>query len=159
MLDRLLTLFETPADTPGSEDDREERVRLATSVVLLEAARIDEDFSEQEKEHILDQLRRRYSLSEADAVELMEASHASRKESADLWRYTNQINQHCDNIEKLEIVEEAWRVVVADGGIHGKETHFMRQLGKLLNLNHRQVIDAKMRVLGEVRGEDAEDPT
>lgn len=155
MLDRLKSLFTVEEVTP-TRVTIEERVRLATCVVLLEAARIDEEFSDEERVRILARLRERYSLDESDARELLAASRESRDSSVDLWHFTNQINEFCDNAEKLEIVEEAWRVVVADGGIHGNESHFMRQLGTLLNLTHRHVIDAKVKVLAEVRGESSD---
>lgn len=152
MLERLKKLLE-PEQQPQPDDGRD-RLKIATCVVLLEVARIDEEFTDDEKQRILDILRERYSLSDDDARELLEASTRSRDESVDLWHFTNQINQLCSNDDKIQIVEEVWRVVVADGGIHGHESHFMRQLASLLNLTHPQLIDAKVKILGEVTGEN-----
>ena len=151
MFDRFKELF-SAEEVEALPVDPEERVRIATCVVLLEVARVDEDFSEDERRRILDILRKRYALSDDDALELMQASTESRGASVDLWSFTNQLNQHCSTEEKIQVVEEVWRVVVADGGIHGHESHFMRQLGKLLNLPPRDIIDAKVKVLNEARG-------
>ena len=151
MFENIKDLFAQEEQQPEPVDHRE-RVKLATCVLLLEVARIDEEYSEDERDHILKTLRDRYSLSDADARELLEVSTQSREQSVDLWQFTHQINKLCPEKEKIEIVEEVWRVVVADGGIHGNESHFMRQLGRLLNLTRHQIIDAKVKILEEVRG-------
>lgn len=150
MFKNLKDLF-PPQEEPQPADHRE-RVKIATCILMLEAARIDEDFADEERDQILVTLSNRYDLSEAEALELLDLSKKSRAESVDVWQFTNQINKACSLKEKIEIVEEVWRVVVADEGIHGNESHFMRQLGRLLNLTSPQVIDAKVKVLDEVRG-------
>ncbi len=149
MFKNLQDLFEQPEEEQPV--DNRERVKIATCILMLEVARIDEEFADAERDQILTTLRDRYSLSEADALELFEVSKQSREQSVDFWQFTNQLNQLCRLEEKIEIVEEVWRVVVADEGIHGNESHFMRQLGRLLNLTSRQVIDAKVKILEEAR--------
>jgi len=149
MLERLKKFLDDPETAPPV--DPAERVRLATCVVLLEVAAIDQEFSDEERSRIVAALRKRYGLSTEEASALMENSTESRAASSDLWKFTNQINEHCSHPEKIEIVEEAWRVVVADGGIHGHESHFMRTLQKLLNLTHPELIEAKVKVLEEER--------
>ena len=149
MFENLKDLFEEPEEEQPV--DNRERVKIATCILMLEVARIDEEFADAERDQILTTLRDRYSLSEADALELFEASKQSREQSVDFWQFTNQLNQLCRVEEKIEIVEEVWRVVVADEGIHGNESHFMRQLGRLLNLTSHQVIDAKVKILEEAR--------
>ena len=151
MFKNLQNLFAQEEKQPEALD-RGERVKIATCVLMLEVARIDEEFSDDERDRILTTLCERYALSDAEAQELMQLSTESREQSVDLWRFTHEINKLCKEAEKIEIVEEVWRVVVADGGIHGNETHFMRQLATLLSLTRHQIIDAKVKILDEVRG-------
>lgn len=153
MFKNLKDLF-APQEQPPETIDHAERVKIATCVLMLEVARIDEEFSDDERDHILITLRERYALSDTDAEELMQVSTESRDQSVDVWRFTRQINDLCKEAEKIVIVEEVWRVVVADGGIHGNETRFMRQLGSLLNLARHQIIDAKVKILEEARRAD-----
>lgn len=133
----------------------EERLRVATCVVLLEAAEIDDEFTPDERTHIVEILQQRYDLSEEDAHELVDASTHARRASVDLWQFTNTINQACSKEEKVRIVEEAWHIILADGAIAGHEAHFARQLAKLFNLPHHKMIEAKVRVLEEIRKTDA----
>lgn len=152
MFRKFTEIFDREEAVEPTQNDRQERIRVATCVLMLEVAKIDEEFSDDERDRILAILRERYALSDSDATELMDISQSSRSESVDVWKFTHQLNELCDEAEKLQIVEEIWRVVVADGGIHGHESHFMRQLVNLLNLARPQVMDAKTKVLEEERG-------
>jgi len=129
-----------------------ERLHIATCVLLVEIACADDEFSSEERNHIVDTLRERFSLSKHDAEELVQVSKDKRAESADLWKFTHQVNEACTRQEKEQIIEEIWRVVYADSDLNAHEDYLVHKLGKLLNLRHSQLIDAKMKVLDEVRG-------
>lgn len=154
MLGRLRELFAVERGPGAAREavDEGERVRVATCVILLEVARVDEEFSSEEKDHILHALRERFSLSEDEAQELIDASSESRRESVDLWSFTHRINEACGVEEKVHIIEEVWRVIYADGTLDGHEDYLAHKLAKLLNLTHPQLIEAKVKVLDETRG-------
>ena len=152
MLARIREIFIGATTAEETEQSHEERVQVATCVLMLEAATADSEYSEEESVHMLQTLRTRYRLSKDDAEELMEVARQRRDDSFDLWQFTNQININCTIDEKLEIVEEIWRVVYADGRLDGHEDYLMHKFRKLLNLTHKQLINAKMTVLDEVRG-------
>ncbi len=128
------------------------RDALATCVVLLEAARIDDAFSDEERRHILDVVRVRFELDEEEAEELLREATDARKESTDLWRFTRAINEAYTPDEKIRIIEEVWRIFYSDGTLDRHEDHLAHKLRALLNLNHPQLIQAKVRVLDEIRG-------
>ena len=155
MLNRLKDLFkiEAPGETKGVQNEAE-RLRIATCVILLEVARIDEEFAVEERDHILETLSSRFALSEEDAHELMEEATRTRDDSVDLWQFTHTINKACTKEEKIHIMEEIWRVIAADGAIDGHEDYIAHKLAELLNLNHPQLIEAKVKVFDEIRGKD-----
>jgi uncharacterized tellurite resistance protein B-like protein len=156
MLGRIREIFNSSSATAEeTEQSHEERVRVATCVLMLEAATADSEYSEEESASVMQTLRSRYKLSKDDAEELMDVARQRRDDSFDLWQFTNQININCTIGDKLEIVEEIWRVVYADGKLDGHEDYLMHQFRKLLNLTHKQLIDAKMKVLDESRGSAA----
>jgi uncharacterized tellurite resistance protein B-like protein len=151
MLARIREIFVSSATVEESPETAEERKLIAACVLMLEAATADSEYSEEESVHVLQTLRTRYRLSQDDAEELMDVARKRREDSFDLWQFTNQININCGIDEKLEIVEELWRVVYADGKLDGHEDYLMHKFRKLLNLTHKQLIDAKVKVLDEVR--------
>ncbi len=155
MLNRLKDLFKVDGPVEANTIENEsERLRIATCVILLEVARIDEEFAVEERDHILETLGSCFSLSEADAQELVEEATRTRDESVDLWQFTHTLNKACTKEEKIHIIEEVWRVIVADGAIDGHEDYIAHKLAELLNLNHPQLIEAKVKVLDEIRGKD-----
>ena len=155
MLARIRDIFMGAAPVEETEESHEERVRIATCVLMREAATADAEYSEEESVHVLQTLRTRYKLSKDDAEELMDVARQRRDHSFDLWQFTNQININTSIDEKLEIVEEIWRVVYADGRLDGHEDYLMHKFRKLLNLTHKQLIDAKVKVLDESRDSTA----
>lgn len=149
-------MFKRLAEFLGPNDNAATRpsicYRLATCVILIEAARADDEFTAEERRRIIEVMKHRFALTYEEALELLEASEAARENSLDLFRFTNQINQSFSLAEKLTLVEEVWRIFYTDGYLDGHEDHLAHKLGDLLRLNHPQLISVKMRVLTEVRG-------
>ncbi len=132
--------------------DSQERLKVATCVFLLEIARADDEFCEEERTRIVESLCKQFSLSPEDAQELIDLATEKRSESHDLWSFSSEINQACSHEEKLEIIEEVWRVVFSDGSMDGHERYLAHQMAKLMNLRDDQLIEAKVKVLNELRG-------
>jgi uncharacterized tellurite resistance protein B-like protein len=120
---------------------------LAVCILLLEVARADDEFSPEEHDHILSTLRVRFSLSASEAEELMEIAVEKREESLDLWRFTNRVNEALGREDKLKVLEEVWRVIYADGTLDAHEDYLVHKLGRLLKLTHKELIEAKLKVL------------
>ena len=148
MIQRILQLFDKPV-SEAAPIDAEKRVRVATCALLVELAQSDSDFSEVEKEEIVEILCGHYGLSEEDAEEVIAAAREELDDTVQLWRFTNLINQNFSNEEKLGVIEMVWRVIYADGKLDRYEDYLVHRLAKLLNLTHRQMIDAKVQVLQE----------
>ena len=150
MLGRIKDLL---SPEKAEEEVRPEQVQVATCAILLEAAHADDEFSDDERTHIIDVLRRQFNMSTSDAHDLIEEAMAEREHATDMWRFTHLINEGFPKAEKLRIVEEVWRVVYADGVLDGHEDYLMHKLRRLLNLAHSELIGAKMKVLEELRGD------
>ena len=133
-----------------TETDVTHDIRIATCAILLEMANIDGEFSESEKDHILTRMRDDFQLSEDTASELMNAAQKELDESIDLWRFTNLINQNYSLEEKISIIEMIWNLAYHDGRLDQHEDYLMHKLQNLLRLNHKQLIDAKLKVIKKV---------
>lgn len=147
MLKKFLKAF--PAEDARPPEDPEERVRVATCVLLLEVAHVDHEFTNEERAHLLETIRARFELGAEEARELVETAEAAREGSVDLWQFTHSLNEHCSIREKIQIIEEIWRMICADGMLDAYEDHLVRRLSYLLNLTHAQLIDAKLKVFDE----------
>lgn len=121
-------------------------LRIAASALLLEMSRIDGKFSELEKQRILSIIRQEYDLSDEEADSLLRKSEEELDESVDLWHFTNAINQNYSLDEKLHLIEVVWRIALTDGKLDEHEDYLAHKLANLLRLNHKQLIDAKLKV-------------
>ncbi len=149
MLSSLKKIF-AKSTTNGSEKVQtrnEHNVRVATCALLVEIARIDETFTEQELELVLSILKDKYDLSAEHADALIVEAEAELKQSLDLWQFARLINDNYSNDEKIEVVETLWQIVYVDGKMDQYEHYLMNKLKNLLRLSHNQLIDAKLKVL------------
>ena len=133
------------------ERDETERIQIATCVLLLEVAKSDDEFSSIEKTTISAVLKKKFEISHEAAEELMEIAKGTREESIDLWEFTNLINKNYSREKKIKVVEATWRVIYADRKLDKYEDHFVHKLARLLRLEHNEMIEAKLRVLDEMR--------
>jgi uncharacterized tellurite resistance protein B-like protein len=120
-------------------------IRIATCAIFLEMSYVDGEFSNSEREYVVSILKRDFGLSDEHADSLLEAAYAELKESIDLWQFTNLINQNYSLEEKLQIIETVWNIAYTDGRLEEHEDYLVHKLAKLLRLNHKQLIDAKLR--------------
>jgi uncharacterized tellurite resistance protein B-like protein len=151
MFDRLkAVLTGTPSgEREGDKLGEERRIQVATAVILLEVAHADEDFSESEREHILDILKDQFSLDEESVQELVQVSEEQLRRSIDIWHFTEIINNSYDSEEKYRVIEKVWQVIYADGRLDKYEDYIVHKLARVLHISHARMIEAKMKYLQE----------
>lgn len=149
MMDVIKKLFTRDANHGSSvnDQDRTNSIHLATAAILLELANIDGEFSEIERDNIISVFKSGYNLTEEDIARLIEESGKELGESTGLWQFTNLINQNYSLEQKIGIMETVWRVAYADGKMDANEDYLAHKVATLLRLNHKQLIDAKLKVL------------
>ena len=131
-----------------NKESTEKRIQVAACALFIEMARTDDEFSEEEQNRIISILKKEFSLSDDMCKELIELSKLELQASVDLWQFTNLINENYSPADKIRLIEMIWRVVYADGKLDKHEDYLVKKLAMLLNLRHREMIDAKLKVLG-----------
>ena len=137
-----IAIEEKTADIKESSN----KVAIATCALLLEMANTDEEFSEIEETEIKNIMQSEFNLSEDKVDEIIQLSNEERKEKIDLWQFTNLINENFSKDEKIRVVEYIWQVIYADEKVDQYEEYLIRKLSYLLNVDHKDMIDAKLRV-------------
>ncbi len=137
----------------GTAEFQEQKKHVAAGVLLLEAAHIDNECTEEEMEHIVSTLRDKFVLSDECVADLLELAHDGREQAIDLWQFTNHINQHFSLAEKFAVMEDVWRIILLDGQLEKHEDHYAHKLANLLRLSHKEMIDAKLKAREQVAGD------
>ena len=148
-VERFLEKYVTEPEASPENETR--RLQIATCVLLLEAAKTDEELSGLEEKMITRILKKEFDLSDEAVEELMEIAHSRREESVDLYEFTRLINEHYSRKEKMKIMEFVWKVIYADARLDKYEDHLIHKLAKLLRFHHHEMIEAKLKVLAESR--------
>jgi uncharacterized tellurite resistance protein B-like protein len=148
MLGAFKKIFNGPKKEESAED-RELKLRVATSVVLLEAATADSNFSPQEQEKIIEILKSRFQMNDESVKELIDESENERKNSTDLWYFTDLLNENLNNEEKYNLMELVWEVIYSDETLDKFENYIAHKLLNMLNLDHPKFIELKLKVKNE----------
>jgi uncharacterized tellurite resistance protein B-like protein len=128
-----------------SERSLEDRITMATCVILLEMANADDVMPESERYKIRELLKNGLKLPSDEIEGILSIAEREREESVDLWAYTNLINKHFSAEEKRRLVEMVWELAYADGRIDENEDYLMHKLANLLDLSHGDLIAAKLK--------------
>jgi uncharacterized tellurite resistance protein B-like protein len=134
--------------TPG--ESREQAVRLAAAILLVEMARADAEHSGPEREALRRELERHFGLDAEDAQVLITTAEQSADQTVSLHSYIDDINAGLDYPQRQSVLKMLWQVAYADGRLHHHEEHLMRRFADLLHLRHDDFIRLKLQVLGEV---------
>ena len=149
MFDTIQRFFKPAA---GGENNIEKNsdthnVNVATCALLLEMAQIDGEFSVEEQKNIVGILKQEYQLSDDYIEEITKIAEQDLKESYDLWKFTNLINNYYDHDEKIKIIEIVWKIIYSDGNLDKHEDYLVHKLSRLLNLRHSELINAKLQAI------------
>lgn len=144
MLKRLLQVFATPTGQVAATSV--DKIPLAAAVLLLEVAHTDGEFHPAEEQLLGELLQEHFNVADEDLDELLSLADDARKNSVDLHQFTREINKNFTQLEKEQIIVAVWELVYADGRLDHFEEALMRQLGTLIGLSHRQLIEGKLKV-------------
>lgn len=146
MFERLRALLEgTEAHNQGPRDDAE--LKVATAVLLVEAACMDGEFDAREEATIRALLARHFNLSDSEISSLMETARAAQDQAAGLVRYTRIIKERFSEEERISMIEMLWEVAYADGVLDDYEANLLRRIGGLLYVPDVETGRARQRVM------------
>jgi len=133
----------------GDDGGQWEPVAIATAVFLLEMAHADSEVHSLEAAAVRDGLRAIFKQPADQIDSLLESARLAREKSFDLYQFAKEINAGFEAEDKMVILENIWRVVYADEVVDKYEEALVRKIAKLLRLSHREMIRAKLKILGE----------
>jgi uncharacterized tellurite resistance protein B-like protein len=147
----IKTMKAKPAGSGSGKSDDELELQIATCALLLEMAHADDDFTPDEEARIAEMVQQRFGLSAEAFEELKALSEQRRREQIDLWGFTSTIKKNFSGEQKIQVIEMLWTVIYADEKLADYEDHLIHTLAKLLDIDHRDMINAKVKVLNAQR--------
>jgi uncharacterized tellurite resistance protein B-like protein len=150
LLDTIRSFIKERINPDPERDAREaaERARMAAAALLVEVVKSDEDFSATERQAVIGAVRRSFGLDQGAAEQLVQLAEAEADAAHDLYQFTSLINAAYSPQQKLQLIEELWRVAWSDNDLHRYEEHVIRKVADLIHVSHSGFIATKLLVQG-----------
>ncbi len=147
-------LARQPGPAPAPERPFEIEL-LAAAALMVECARIDGEFTEQERDAICHAVREAFSLDQETAEQLVAVAERHEDEMWDNWLFTETIKRHFSPDEQLEIVGRLWDVAMVED-LHPFEEHLVASVARELNLTEEAVTQSREQAQQRRAGREQE---
>lgn len=126
------------------------KYQIATAALLVEIAKADGDFSKDERKRIIDLMKKDFDLDDECVNDLLELSERKVKDSVSIYEFSSVINESFTQQEKLDLIKNLWRIIYENGRLDSYEDRLIKIIGSTLNVEHKEVIGAKLFVKQEL---------
>jgi|TARA_B100002003_G_scaffold136242_1_gene125937 uncharacterized tellurite resistance protein B-like protein len=104
--------------------------------LLIHAAKIDENYTEDEKKIIKKTIMELNKISSNQADELLKLAEKKEEESNQIVEFTKEIKKYSMEF-KLKIIEIIWKIVYSDGTSDNYESNLIRRICGLLYISDK----------------------
>ena len=118
----------------------------ACTALLVEIAFADKEFNNEEKESLKEALINSYNLEEETIEEIITDAENTVTESTSLYEYTRTVNDEFEYSDKLNLLENLWKIAYADSSLDKYEEHLIRKISDLVHISHGDYINIKLKV-------------
>tara|TARA_B100000965_G_C19280086_1_gene621186 strand:+ start:265 stop:699 length:435 start_codon:yes stop_codon:yes gene_type:complete len=118
---------------------------IAVASILIHSAKIDENFTEKERQIIKKALIEMGAKAEK-IDEIIDEAEKKEKDSNQILDFTREVKSINEDKKKL-IVEALWNIIYSDKNADMYETNLMRRLSGLLYLDNKAVGDIKKKII------------
>jgi len=125
------------------------KLLINTTALLIHAAKIDENYTNNEKNLIKKTLYEQ-GINQESIDELFNKAENAEKNSNQILEFTREI-KNADEKFKIKIIETLWSIIYSDNISNIYESNFMRRLTGLLYLDNKLVGNIKEKVRKKIK--------
>ena len=122
----------------------EKKSVIGISALLVHAAKIDEIYSDHEKELVKSFIKS--YLGDDDINKTLKKAEEIENNSNQLLNFTNIIKQNPMDIKK-DIVEHLWKVIISDNTVDQYESNLMRRICGLIYFSDKECAEIKLKLI------------
>ena len=116
------------------------------AALLVHAAKIDEQYSDQEK-LLIKEFIKSY-LKDVNNDEILEKAEKIEQNSNQLLNFTNIIKKNTIEV-KSDIIEHLWKVLISDNKVDQYESNLIRRICGLIYFPDKMSAEIKMKLLNK----------
>lgn len=134
----------------NTEDISDNEKNILITSLLIECAKGDYDFSDQEILKIKDLIKKKLKIDQPKINLIFDKALEMVEENVELYSLTKDIRDNFNKEEILQIFEYMWSVVLADGKIDDFEAALMSKLVGLFHLTGKESAEAKKKAMSHL---------
>ena len=152
MINRIKKLFagEDIEDGTGDKEGTQQKLQLAAAALLVEAACMDGDFDDAERQSITGLLQSKFELNVEETATLIAEAEQAVEETGQLFGFTRVIKDVFTPEERIQMIEMLWEVAFADGNVDHFESNLIRRVAGLIFVADKDRGIAKQRVMARL---------
>ena len=124
--------------------------RILITALLIHAAKIDDNYTDVEKEIIKKALISLNAITLNEAEELLKKAEKIEQESNQIVAFTREIKKNSMEF-RLKIIEILWKIVYSDGSSDSYESNLIRRVCGLLYISDRDSGIIKLKVKNSLK--------
>ena len=136
----MFNLFKKKEDKENKKDVS----LIALASILIHSAKIDENFSEKEK-NIIKSALIEMGAKKDNIDQILNEAEKKEKDSNQILEFTRELKNISEDEKKL-VIEALWTIIYSDDQADMYETNLMRRLSGLLYLDNKVVGDIKEKI-------------
>ena len=140
----MLNIFKSLKENKGdieSASDEEKGIMITT--LLVEAAKSDDEFADEEIIKIKKIISNKLHFDEELTNSIFDKALETSQDSIELYSLTKDIKENFTKDEILNIFVYLWKVILSDGVIDDYESGLIRNLTGLFHLTGKEVAETK----------------
>jgi uncharacterized tellurite resistance protein B-like protein len=123
---------------------------ILITALLIHAAKIDDNYTDVEKEIIKKALISLNAITPNEAEELLKKAEKIEQESNQIVAFTREIKKNSMEF-RLKIIEILWKIVYSDGSSDSYESNLIRRVCGLLYISDRDSGIIKLKVKNSLK--------
>ena len=128
-----------------SKKNKYNLVKIAA--LLIHAAKIDENYSEKEKE-IIEQTLLKIGANNQDIQNIITEGKTMEENAIQILDFTKEV-KNMDEKNKIKIIETLWQIIYSNKEADMYETNLMRRLAGLMYIDNKTMGDIKDKIKKE----------
>ena len=117
---------------------------IGISALLVHAAKIDEIYSDHEKDLIRNFIKS--YLKDGNTNVILKKAEEIENNSNQLLDFTNIIKENSNDIKK-NVIEHLWKVIISDDSVDQYESNLMRRICGLIYFSDKECAEIKLKLV------------
>ena len=130
-----------------NSDETENNFLIKACALLIHAAKIDENYTENEEE-IIKKTLLELGADKENILQIIKAATSIEENSNQILDFTKEV-KNLPEADKIKIVEALWSIIYSNNDADIYETNLMRRLAGLLYIDSSTMGDIKDRIKKE----------